>query len=212
MNPLLEQLHDIEGLDPISAWPLALGWWFVIGIGTATTVLLCYYIFKRVVFRYSWKYDTLRKLELLEEQLCDQTARQTLVTLSEYLRRIAIKRYSRQTCASLNGEAWLEWLKKTDPHQYDWTKQGQILIDLPYAPVAVFTPSSRISVSRERLDVAFCDEGIALAIAEEKSAADDLLAGDRKLLEGGHTATPANRPLSSQQVQELIQAVKPWVR
>ena len=54
---------------------------------------------------------------------------------------------------------------------------------------AVFTPSSRISVSRERLDIAFCDEGIALAIAEEKKAADDLLAGERKLIEEVNTAT-----------------------
>ena len=108
---------------------------------------------------------------------------------------------------------------------------------------AVFTPSDRISVSRERSDVAFCDEGIALgvsenasildsglfcpqrsfqckgninqygpytessakgkrtpnlgryhfsdaplAIAEEKNATDDLLAGDRKLTEGVNTA------------------------
>ena len=53
---------------------------------------------------------------------------------------------------------------------------------------AVFTSSSRISVSRERSDGAFCDEGIALAIAEEKNAADDLLTGDRKLLEEVNTA------------------------
>ena len=34
----------------------------------------------------------------------------------------------------------------------------------------------------------FCDEGIALAIAKEKNAADDLLAGDRKLLKEVNTA------------------------
>ena len=47
---------------------------------------------------------------------------------------------------------------------------------------AEFSPSSRISDSRERSDIAFYDEGIALAIAEEKNARDDLLAGGRKLL------------------------------
>ena len=56
---------------------------------------------------------------------------------------------------------------------------------------AVFTPSSRISVSRERSDVAFWDEGIALAIAEEKNAAEDLLAGDRKLLQEVNRAEQA---------------------
>ena len=53
----------------------------------------------------------------------------------------------------------------------------------------MFTSSSRISVSRERSDVAFCDEGIALAIAKEKNAANDLLAGDRKLIEEVNTAS-----------------------
>ena len=27
MSSLMQQLHDIEGLDPISPWPLAVGWW-----------------------------------------------------------------------------------------------------------------------------------------------------------------------------------------
>ena len=58
---------------------------------------------------------------------------------------------------------------------------------------ALFTSSSRISVSRERSDVAFCDEGIALAIAEKKNAADDLLTGDRKLIEGVNTAEKAGQ-------------------
>ena len=53
---------------------------------------------------------------------------------------------------------------------------------------AAFTPS-RISVSRERSDVAFYNEGTALAIAEEKNVADDLLAGDRKLIEEVNTAS-----------------------
>lgn len=49
--------------------------------------------------------------------------------------------------------------------------------------MVLFTSSSRISVSREELDVAIFDEGKALAILEEKSAADAPLAGDRKLTE-----------------------------
>ncbi len=41
----------------------------------------------------------------------------------------------------------------------------------------------RISVSREGAAAVIFDEGIGLAISEEKSTADDLLAGDRKLTE-----------------------------
>ena len=62
---------------------------------------------------------------------------------------------------------------------------------------AIFTSSSRILVSREGADVAFCDEGIALAIAEEKNVADDLLAGDRKLFEEVNTAVQTQLHLSN---------------
>ena len=53
---------------------------------------------------------------------------------------------------------------------------------------AEFTPSNRISVSRERSDVGFGEEGIALAIAEERNATSDLLTGNRKLIEGVNSA------------------------
>ena len=33
MSSLMQQLHDIEGLDPISPWPLAIGWWVSIVCG-----------------------------------------------------------------------------------------------------------------------------------------------------------------------------------
>ena len=45
----------------------------------------------------------------------------------------------------------------------------------------MITFPGRVSVSRESLDAVIFDEGIASAIAEEKSAADEPLAGDRKL-------------------------------
>ena len=76
----------------------------------------------------------------------------------------------------------------------------------PVQTRAVLAPSSRISVSRERPDVAFCDEGIALAIAEEKNAADDLLAGDRKLIEGVNSAPTSskNNLLGSRSPRHLL--------
>ncbi|MFI5342642.1 MAG: hypothetical protein ACHQUC_00305 [Chlamydiales bacterium] len=46
----------------------------------------------------------------------------------------------------------------------------------------------RISVSREGSDALVFDEGIALAISEEKNRSDDSLAGDQKLTEKEITA------------------------
>jgi hypothetical protein len=53
---------------------------------------------------------------------------------SELLRRIAIARLGRRSCAGLADEAWLEWLTEHDPMGFDWKTKGRILLELPYAP------------------------------------------------------------------------------
>ena len=134
MNPLMEQLHDIEGIDPISWWPLGIGWWIVIGAVLAATTAFLIFLIRRRVFLRSWKNDTLRKLDALENHLTEQTAREAAITLSEYLRRIAVHRYSREECAGLTGYKWLLWLKERDPKGFNWTNKGKPLVDAPYSP------------------------------------------------------------------------------
>jgi hypothetical protein len=135
MNNLLEQLHDIEGLDHISWWPLAIGWWIVIGLGIVLMGVIIWFGVRRLAFMRSWKNDTLKKLAHLEKQLSDDTARASAITLSEYLRRIALKRFSRKECAGLVGNSWLKWLTKHDPKGFDWENKGVLLTDVPYSPV-----------------------------------------------------------------------------
>lgn len=134
MTPLLEQLHDIDGLDTISWWPLSIGWWIVIALAVALSIMLLCYAVYRISFMRSWKSDTLQKLTRLEKNLSETTARETAIALSEYLRRIALRRFSRKECASLIGEKWLTWLSEHDPKQFDWKIKGIFLINLPYAP------------------------------------------------------------------------------
>ncbi len=131
---MLKQLHDIEGVDKVSWWPLAVGWWFLIIAAvilfTLAVVLLIYWI----SFKRSWKCDTLNKLSQLEKNLSELTARQTAIDLSEYLRRIALKRFSRKECAGLVGLQWLQWLKSNDAKKFDWETKGKLLTDVPYSP------------------------------------------------------------------------------
>jgi hypothetical protein len=134
MSSLLEKLHDIEGLDPISWWPLAIGWWILIVMGIFMVCALIGFVAYRLAFKRSWKNDTFQKLAHLEANLTDATARETVITLSEYLRRIALRRFSREECAGLVGEAWLKWLTRHDPKNFDWEKKGTLLIEVPYAP------------------------------------------------------------------------------
>lgn len=144
MNPLLEQLHDIEGIDSISGWPLAVGWWIIILISLAILCLLGFYAIRWIAFKRSWKHDTLQKLALLESNFSDATAKDTVIALSEYLRRIAIRRFSRKECAGLTGEAWLKWLALHDPEGYDWQNKAALLINMPYAPLNAIISANSI--------------------------------------------------------------------
>lgn len=136
MNSLMEQLHDIEGIDLISSWPLAIGWWFLIVFSVLFLCLGTAFIFYTLAFKRSWKNDTFQKLSKLEKELSESSARETVVILSEYLRRIVLKRFPRNECAGLVGEDWLKWLSKHDVNQFDWEKKGAILIKVPYAPLS----------------------------------------------------------------------------
>ncbi|MCE2984007.1 MAG: DUF4381 domain-containing protein [Parachlamydia sp.] len=144
MDPLLDQLHDIEGLDPISAWPLAIGWWCVLGLACILLFFFLYLLVAWVRYKRSWKSDTLHQLALLEKNLTEETARETVMTLSEYVRRIAVRRFPRQDCAALLGDNWLQWLKQNDPKQFDWVKEGKVLIQAPYAPQGQPLPEQQI--------------------------------------------------------------------
>lgn len=131
---LLEELNDIEGIDPIGWWPLGIGWWALIITALGMAALFAYYLYRRRAYQRSWKNDALRQLTLLEEQLSEESALETAAALSEYLRRIALVRFSRQECAGLAGSRWLKWLAERDPQNFDWESKGKRLIDAPYAP------------------------------------------------------------------------------
>lgn len=134
MDALLEQLHDIDGLDAIHWWPLAPGWWVILLMGIVILGAIVWWMCKKISFIRSWKNDTMQKLTGLEKELSDETIQETLITLSEYVRRIALRCFSREECAGLVGENWLKWLSQHDPKKFDWESKGKVLINAPYAP------------------------------------------------------------------------------
>ncbi|MEM1282695.1 MAG: DUF4381 domain-containing protein [Chlamydiota bacterium] len=144
MNPLLEELHDIEGIDPVNWWPLAIGWWIVFAILSIIVVIAIFYYFRRLAYLRSWKSDALKQLNKLDKNLTEENSRETAESLSEYMRRIALTLYSRKECASLVGDEWLVWLTKHDPQNFDWKSKGKFLIDIPYAPVDRAPPKNKV--------------------------------------------------------------------
>jgi len=138
------QLRDIRGLDPISWWPPAPGWWLLVG-----SMLLLLYLGWRwraslrvrippfpVLRIGNWRWDAARQLRDLRQRALTQDPKHTASELSELLRRVAMARLGRDACAGLTGAAWLAWLADQDPNHFDWRTQGQPLLDAPYAPPA----------------------------------------------------------------------------
>jgi hypothetical protein len=130
-NDLLTQLYDIRGLGHISWWPLAPGWWGLIGLMSLVVAVIYW---RRRAYWRSWKGDARRALDQLDAKLTDKNTQETAASLSTLLRRIAMQRHSRQECAGLWGEEWLRWLSKKDPAGFNWATGAVLMVEAPYAP------------------------------------------------------------------------------
>lgn len=128
---LLSQLRDIRGLDAVSWWPPAPGWWGLTGL----LLVICggIYFYRRYKEKQAARWQVEAKA-LFGELRSEQDKKKKAVALSELLRRLAIKQHGRDACAGLEGKKWLEWLAKNDPQGFDWKQKAKILIEAPYAP------------------------------------------------------------------------------
>ncbi len=137
MEPIAYQLRDIRGLDPVSWWPPAAGWWLLL-FGTLLTLWLLWRFWPGlrlpVMIGVTWRWDAARQLRDLQRRVGRQDSKQSAGELSELLRRIAMARHGRDACAGLTGSDWLAWLAEHDPQGFAWPAHGRLLLNLPYAP------------------------------------------------------------------------------
>ena len=140
MNPelLTDRLRDIRGLDAIPWWPPAPGWWLLILSATLllwaitrwTPALKVVKLRRRPV----WQRSAANQLRALRRRIGQEDLKTLAGELSELLRRVAMARCGRDSCAGLSGRDWLAWLKRHDPLGFDWEKHGTVLTSVPYAP------------------------------------------------------------------------------
>jgi hypothetical protein len=131
MQDLLSQLRDISGLDAIGWWPPAPGWWAVMAL--LLVILTGVYFYRRYQVRKAagWQAEAESMFAGLR---AETDGKKKAATLSDLLRRLAIRHHDRDACAGLEGQAWLEWLSMNDPEGFDWQKEARIIIEAPYAP------------------------------------------------------------------------------
>jgi LPXTG-motif cell wall-anchored protein len=83
----------------------------------------------------SWQQEAQQSLKKITKKL-NKSENSKLIAeeLSQLIRRIAMSRHGRDSCAGLEGKHWLQWLQQNDPKQFDWSELALPLITLPYAP------------------------------------------------------------------------------
>jgi len=138
MNPLAPnpvELRDIHLPEPISWWPLAPGWW--ISLLLIIALIVAAYIFIPKLIK-KLKHQPARKLAITEfnniqRQYQSQQDNQSLVqSLSVLLRRICMTYDSRQSSASLTGQAWIDKLNSINPQQSFSDELIDTLLTAPY--------------------------------------------------------------------------------
>ncbi len=131
---LLSQMRDIRGLEGISIWPLAGGWWFVVFILLTITFIAVKKIIAIKKYKKSWKYLIQQQLENIANTMDPAKAKENISYINDVLKRLSLQFYGRKDSASLTGKQWLSWLTNRDPKNFNWLKKGEILIEYPYMP------------------------------------------------------------------------------
>jgi len=145
MNPAATatlDLRDIHAAAPPAFWPPAPGWWVVALLLIAILVLSTLWLLRRYRL-YRLKVDIMDEIESLSTCSTENTEEFT-AHLSMLLRRIALRRYSRERVAPLTGSDWLRFLDETGGNGDFEHGIGQILEVGPYRPQTSELPAEEL--------------------------------------------------------------------
>jgi hypothetical protein len=129
INPSELPLRDIHIPEAISWWPLAIGWWITLAL-IPMLLWISFLIYKRLTRKTALK--TAKKLLVQLKTDASKTDAEKLIEISMLIRRVAISISPREECASLTGNAWLEYLDKSLKDNSFTHGIGQCLADVSY--------------------------------------------------------------------------------
>lgn len=131
------ELRDIHLPEAISWWPIAPGWWLV--LGSIIVLLIAAFIWRKLYLSKQLKRDIQAEFTDIKQQF-EQTGNKLHLAreLSVLLRRVSISLYPNDNIAGLTGEDWLQHLDASYADAADKTSFssdiGKILITAPYLP------------------------------------------------------------------------------
>ena len=138
---LLDNLYDIEDLFEISIWPLAIGWWLLIGIVICVVAILIGYYLRNRKLKKTWQYKLKNELLSMKSNISNDNFYKDLIRISEILRIIACKRYLKKNnfnkdatnnIVGLYGNLWIDWLNANAPEGFDWKDNSKMVNEIPY--------------------------------------------------------------------------------
>lgn len=102
----LDNLRDLAEPPSVSWWPLAPGWWVLLGVGLVAVSLLGWRAWRR------WRHNAYRRAALRELESATSVA-----AIAAIIKRAALVAYPRSDVAALSGAAWCRWLSETGGQQ-----------------------------------------------------------------------------------------------
>jgi len=142
-------LRDIHLPETVSWWPLAPGWWIMLGF--LVLVIVVVFFLRLARERQLLGKQSLQEFTQLVNQFQqDRDAKLLLSELSRLLRRVSITRYENQDSAALVGQEWLRFLdqalanhKNEQALSFD-SELGEYLVTAQY--------KKSVSVDEKKLD------------------------------------------------------------
>lgn len=110
-NPAsLQNLNDIVMPANIGWWPLATGWYFLLGLLLLVFAWSVYRLLQHWL-KNRYRREALHELQLLENSIQNSTQRDAgLRQIPVLLKRTALSAYPREQVASLTGKDWISFL------------------------------------------------------------------------------------------------------
>jgi HAMP domain-containing protein len=126
-------LKDIHLPEPVGWWPLAPGWWGLLGL--ILLGLLAFGLWRNRRRKFAPRRAALEELRKLDGDF-SLPVPEKLQAVSILLRRTALTVWPREEVAGLSGTAWLKWLDRLLDDGRFSQGPGRVLLDAPYRPQA----------------------------------------------------------------------------
>lgn len=136
MNPAATatlDLRDIHAAAPPALWPPAPGWWVLAVLLAVLLIVSTLWLLRRYRAQRIRR-RIMEELDALTANNAGENSEEFLTHLSVLLRRIALRRYSRERVASLTGGDWLRFLDDTGGGGEFEHGVGHLLETGPYRP------------------------------------------------------------------------------